>query len=79
MRQAWYCPFCNAHHAPHVDTCPKQNAGRLEPSLPVREIPFAPVIPQPPRYEIHPFQPPWEITCGTYAYPTDLAGLQSYN
>lgn len=23
MRAAWFCPSCNAHHAPHVDTCPK--------------------------------------------------------
>ena len=21
-KQAWYCPSCKAHHAPHVETCP---------------------------------------------------------
>ena len=26
MRTGWYCPFCNAHHGPHIDTCPRQNS-----------------------------------------------------
>ena len=21
-RKAWFCPSCNKHHAPHVETCP---------------------------------------------------------
>lgn len=21
-RQPWFCPSCQKHHAPHVDTCP---------------------------------------------------------
>lgn len=21
-REAWFCPTCQRHHAPHVDTCP---------------------------------------------------------
>jgi len=21
-RAAWYCPACQKHHGPHVDTCP---------------------------------------------------------
>lgn len=21
-RQAWYCPSCQKHHAPHCDSCP---------------------------------------------------------
>lgn len=26
LNSGWYCPFCNAHHAPHIETCPSQNA-----------------------------------------------------
>ena len=22
VRQAWFCPSCQKHHAPHCDTCP---------------------------------------------------------
>lgn len=22
MKQAWFCPSCQKHHGPHVDTCP---------------------------------------------------------
>lgn len=22
-KQAWFCPSCQRHHAPHVETCPK--------------------------------------------------------
>lgn len=29
MSTGWYCAFCNANHGPHVDTCPRQNVGRV--------------------------------------------------
>lgn len=24
-RTAWFCPSCQRHHAPHVETCPATN------------------------------------------------------
>lgn len=36
-RQAWFCPACQRHHAPHVDTCPGQFS-----ALPV--LPYQPFV-----------------------------------
>lgn len=36
MHSGWYCPYCNAHHAPHIDTCPRQN-GRGVRYVPTKE------------------------------------------
>lgn len=30
IRTAWFCPSCQKHHAPHIDTCP---AGSLHGGL----------------------------------------------
>lgn len=29
-RTAWFCPSCQKHHAPHVETCPGPAKGALE-------------------------------------------------
>lgn len=26
-RSAWFCPACQKHHAPHVETCPRGTGG----------------------------------------------------
>lgn len=26
-REAWFCPACQKHHAPHVETCPGPGPG----------------------------------------------------
>ncbi len=26
-RKAWFCPSCQKHHGPHVDTCPSGEGG----------------------------------------------------
>jgi len=49
--QAWFCPACQRHHAPHVDTCPGSAAktvlGPFPPGV-VRVSPVAsPIDPQP--------------------------------
>lgn len=30
-REAWFCPACQKHHAPHVDTCPGVTVDRSDP------------------------------------------------
>lgn len=37
-KEAWFCPACQKHHAPHVDTCPAVGAGK------------APTVPFPPYF-----------------------------
>lgn len=52
-RSAWFCPACQKHHAPHVETCPGQKPKGLapwpsvQPWMPTREEPAiaAPALP----------------------------------
>lgn len=52
VKQAWFCPACQRHHAPHVDTCPERHTAA--PSGPV--LPYQPYVP-PPIYTV-PAWPP---------------------
>lgn len=40
-KQAWFCPSCQKHHAPHVDTCPApvDLISKPLPTMPVYPIP----------------------------------------
>lgn len=49
--QAWFCPSCQKHHAPHVETCPGP-ANALP--LPGVTIPLQPL-----RYVPQPWDAPW--------------------
>lgn len=33
VRQAWFCPACQRHHAPHCDTCPAPAQARPFPGM----------------------------------------------
>lgn len=68
-KQAWFCPACQRHHAPHVDTCPGQFAAL--PVLPFQ--PFVPVtFPYPGTAGDTPPLPPWPTTtCGSIEVKTD--------
>lgn len=73
-RKAWFCPSCQKHHGPHVDTCP-------EPApVDVRPIPGVNIWPSP--STAHPWRidtptsDPWvpywpQITCGGVSFPSD--------
>jgi len=82
-RKAWFCPSCQKHHAPHVETCPAPTGAQPAP---------APAIPgiipyQPPReWYPDPTGTPWKpywtpVTCGDAPvvslgwFSTDLARL----
>lgn len=47
-RAAWFCPACQKHHAPHVETCPApvDLIGRplkpVQPWMPERQSPYYP-------------------------------------
>lgn len=67
-RKPWFCPSCQKHHGPHVDTCPE----------PIEVIgkPLPPIQPWPTIYPLHPgwqptpgdpCSPPWYTTCGPAA------------
>lgn len=43
-RTAWFCPACQKHHAPHVETCPGPVDARPLPGITVP--PIHPAIPQ---------------------------------
>lgn len=32
-RQAWFCPSCQKHHAPHCDTCPGPSGQVVTPGV----------------------------------------------
>jgi len=32
--EAWFCPACQKHHAPHVDTCPSGAGGTKTKGVP---------------------------------------------
>lgn len=69
-RQAWFCPACQRHHAPHCDTCPEQRiAAPQGPVLPY--TPYVPPVYTIPTREPSPFNPPFEITCGTLPVKSD--------
>lgn len=64
-RQAWFCPACRKHHAPHCDSCPN-------PTVEVRPLPGVNVWPQPSTASPYivptptagdPLPPSWTSTC----------------
>lgn len=57
-RQAWFCPACQRHHAPHVDPCPA-------PTLTMPgSLPFQPATPQwVPAPQIWPSLTGGSVTC----------------
>lgn len=67
-RKAWFCPSCQKHHGPHVDTCPGVSGAQPAPA------PGNPVVipqPMPYRREPQPWETPWmpywpQVTCGIY-------------
>lgn len=55
-RQAWFCPACQKHHAPHCDTCPTERIAVPDINQPV----IVPVtIPKPIYWEPDPTRTPW--------------------
>lgn len=51
-RTAWFCPSCQKHHAPHVETCP----GPVDAisRIPLPTYPAAPGTPAYPRFPAEP-------------------------
>jgi hypothetical protein len=56
-RCAWFCPACNAHHAPHVNTCPNP-ASLPFTAAPYRYTPEPVILPPSPVFE------PWPPMVG---------------
>jgi len=73
-REAWFCPSCQKHHAPHCDTCPGGTGGIealpttpwpvVQPNrIPTRIQPWpAPYTPDP---NLPPLIPMWTLS-GAY-------------
>ena len=72
-KSAWFCPTCQKHHAPHVDTCPGPVDAVSDKSItriyPLKEHPIAPYVPNPTSTPSVPFFP--TVTCGGSRYPVD--------
>lgn len=68
-RKAWFCPSCQKHHGPHVDTCPGV-AGALPTPAPVHpgiiryDPPHKWTVPS----TSDPWVPYWPVTCGSAPY-----------
>ena len=48
MKQAWFCPSCQKHHAPHIDTCPAPApvvAPFVQPVFPHQQPTIPPYVP----------------------------------
>lgn len=63
MKQAWFCPSCQKHHAPHCDTCP----GLVD--LVSQPLPSIPVYP--------PHYPTWGPNTAPYWWqqPITVTGI----
>lgn len=57
-RQAWFCPACQKHHAPHCDTCPEV-AGAQPGPAPVMPGPSIQTWPPQDIYIGDPVSAPW--------------------
>jgi len=57
-RAPWFCPSCQKHHGPHVDTCPGGGVG-MQPYMP--PAPYVPSLPAYPTTPWVPYEPmtPW--------------------
>lgn len=77
-REAWFCPSCQKHHAPHCDTCPGGTGGieaqPLTPVLPWPVITTPRIWPQPPPYTPDPLAPPYTVTMAG-AQPVTAVGV----
>ena len=58
-RQAWFCPGCQKHHAPHVETCPVPvdavSDKRFGPASGLPDL--SPLIPCAPLWTVGPVRP----------------------
>lgn len=69
-RKAWFCPSCQKHHGPHVDTCPGV-AGVHPAPWPVQPSITPIVVPREwyPNPNGTPWVPHWTpVTCGGASY-----------
>lgn len=53
-RTAWFCPSCQKHHGPHVDTCPGPAI-----AAPIPVVPYVMPVYTVPRWN-DPVTPPWQ-------------------
>lgn len=64
-REAWFCPSCQKHHAPHVDTCPSISEGTVRrtvgPLAGIKPDPFPQPIWTAPSTGVYPY-PPHRLT-----------------
>jgi len=75
-RTAWFCPSCQKHHGPHVDTCPGPAI-----AAPVPVVPYVAPVYTVPRWN-DPVTPPWwqNPVIGTLSTDgTSGSGLVSVN
>lgn len=71
----WYCPNCQAYHAPHVDTCP-QGAAPITVPAPLR---IEPTDPPGPPWNPWPWQPYEGPYCGGASSSNLPNGWQCWN
>lgn len=62
-RAPWFCPSCQRHHGPHVDTCPGPKLS--DPYAP--PVPFVPSLP--PAYPPTPWVPYEPAMCTVTVLP----------
>lgn len=74
-RAPWFCPSCQKHHGPHVDTCPGGTGGiGMQP--PTLTIPF--IQPAPPSpYPTIPWVPYEPTTCTMEVVPDPNTWMQN--
>lgn len=59
-RQAWFCPACQKHHAPHCDSCPNPTVEvRPIPCVNVWPVKTVPYWPDPSTGDPQPWTPYW--------------------
>lgn len=73
-RAPWFCPSCQKHHGPHVDTCPGGGVGMQPPigdpwglRYVPRFVPFEPSLP--PAYPPTPWVPYEPVMCTVTGLP----------
>jgi hypothetical protein len=62
-RNAWYCPGCQKHHAPHIDTCPGGNTEGIKIGI---------IQVSRPKYQHRDCNCPLGAACGSSACPRAL-------
>jgi hypothetical protein len=73
-RAPWFCPSCQKHHGPHVDTCPGGGGG-IGAQPPILTIPF--IQPVPPSYPPTPWVPYDPSMCTTTVVPYPNTWMQN--